>query len=464
VLPFTNVSGDESNQYLVEGFKQELIKTLRPIQGVKIKTGRDNYSGKSPSQIASILGVDSVMFGSVNRIGDELKVTYELISGSDNTTLAVGTVTGQVEDIFSLQAEVAQSVRSELFGNTEQVLISASRPANFHAYRSFLQGNYAFDRRGSDGNFADAMRLFEETIELDPDFGPAYLQLATAHALAPVYGGASLEDSNRMAIIIAEQGIAADPTIEAAAGAVYGLIYHRKKEWAKSELAYQQATTAAVVDSNAFNWYSRMLASVGRLDKSSELAVAAFDLDPESAVIASRVALSYSWLGDAENASPFFELAGQLGAEGTTHLMGWSLFLAREGQIDKSREIAKIGANQAGFPPGWIDDVFDGMIDDEKSIAALSAVNQTADAGQIPPQIEVVARTLLGDIDGAMQVAKLLEEPGEAFEMDLLWIPEFAPLRKHPDFIRLMDDLGVAEYWNLHGCKFSDANLTCPES
>lgn len=464
VLPFVNVSGDESNQYLVEGFKQELIKTLQPIPQLKIKTGRDSYSGKTPPQIAIILGVDSVLFGRVNRIGDELQVTYELVDGMDSTSLAAGSVTGDIQGLFDLQVTVAKSVRNELFGSDEQFLVSKSRPASSEAYLSFLQGNFAFDKRGSGDNFDEAIRLFEATIEQDPSFGPAYLQLATAYALAPVYQGASLDESNRKAILTVEQGIAADASIEEAAGAVSGFIFHRQKEWTKSELAYQKATNAETVDSNAFNWYSRMLASVGRLDEALNQSLEAFDLDPESAVIASRLALSYSWVGDAEKASQHFELAHGLGAGGSTHLMGWALFLAREGQIDESREIAKIAANQAGLPPEWIDDVIAGMLDEEKTAAALLTVNQTVAAGQMPPQIEVVVRTLLGDIDGAMGVAELLENPGEAFEMDLLWIPEFAPLRRHPDFIVLMENLGIAEYWDLHGCKFVDAAVTCPAS
>ncbi|MBT8099435.1 MAG: hypothetical protein KJO82_06775, partial [Gammaproteobacteria bacterium] len=130
--------------------------------------------------------------------------------------------------------------------------------------------------------------------------------------------------------------------------------------------------------------------------------------------------------------------------------------------IDESREIAKIAANQAGLSPEWIDAVIAGMLDEEMTAVALQTVNQTVAAGQMPPQIEVVVRTLLGDIDGALKVAALLENPGEAFEMDLLWIPEFAPLRRHPEFISLMERLGIVEYWDLHGCKFADAAVTCP--
>ena len=461
VLPFTNVSGDANNQYLVHGFKTGVIQALQPIPDVVIKTGRTAYPSKSATEIADILDVDSVLLGTVNRNGDELKVTYELVEASDSRTLAGGTVTGEVVDFFDLQTDVAAAVRRDLFGGRQQILVSASRPSNFDAYDSYLQGSYAFDRRGNGSNLETAMRLFEETIRMDPSFGPAYLQLATAYALLPAYRSKSLDESNRMAVSIVEQGIAADPSIEEASGAVFGFIYHSQKEWAKAELAYQQATNAIVVDSNAFNWYSRMLASVGRLDAALEQANLALELDPESAVITSRVALSYSWLGDADNAARYFERARRLGAEGATHLLGLALFLIREGKIEESREVAKFAADQGGLPPEWIDVVTAGIFDAELAAAALQAVNDTVAAGQMPPQIEVVARTMLNDLDGAMRVVQLLEQPGEAFEMDLLWIPEFAPLRQHPDFLDLMERLGIVEYWGLHGCRFEDAVVNC---
>jgi DNA-binding winged helix-turn-helix (wHTH) protein/TolB-like protein len=463
VLPFVNVSGNPDNQYIAEGFKTELVKALQQIPDVVIRSGRDAYPTKSASEIAGILDVDSVLLGSVNRSGDELKVSYELFDRVDNMTRIGGTLTGDIDKLFAFQGEVADAVHNDIVGTTEQHLVSSSRPSNFEAYDSYLQGAYAFDRRGNDDNLEDAIRLFEETLRLDPGFGPAYLQLATAYALLPRYKGASLENSNHKAIEKVEEGIIADSSIRDAAGAVYGYIYHNQKEWAKAELAFQQATNAAVVDSNAFNWYSRMLASVGRLDAALEQALRAFELDPDSAVVNSRVALSYSWLGDAEKASEFFERSRRLGAEGTTHLMGWALFLSREGDLDKSREIAKIATGNGGFPPEWIDPVISGLFDAEMSAAALQAVNDAVSTGEMPRQIEVVARTMLGDIDGAMQVANLLEQPGEVFEMDLLWIPEFRPLRQHPDFLTLMERLGIVEYWSLHACEFEDAAVSCAD-
>ena len=83
-------------------------------------------------------------------------------------------------------------------------------------------------------------------------------------------------------------------------------------------------------------------------------------------------------------------------------------------------------------------------------------------ANQISGQAEFVTRGLLGDLDGAMDVARRLEAPGEAFEMDLLFIPEMQPLRERDDFLDLMDALGISQYWEDNGCAWTSAAVTCP--
>ncbi len=460
VLPFENASNDPNDQYLASGFRDEFVGTLKRISNFGVKTGRDPYPEMEPNEVGKVFNVDSVLRGNVQRMGDSLKVSYEVTRTRNGEVIAASGITDRITNVFDMQERLARQVLEDLFGPSTPTLVSASRPSNYEAYDSYLQGVYVFERR-TGRNLQEAIELFEKTIELDPDFGPAYLQLATATALMPAYLGADVVSSNRRAISIVERGVAEDASIEAAAGAVFGFVYHSRKEWTKSELAYRRATSAAVVDANAFNWYSRMLASVGRLDRALEEALKAWQLDQDNSVINSRVAMSYFWLNDAANARRFFERARRLGAQGTTHLLGHALFLASQEDIDRARDIAAQAAAAAGLSRGSIDDVLSGIENPELAAQALATLDEDISAGKLTPQIEVVARTLLGDLDGAMDVARRLEAPGEIFEMDLLWIPQFRPLRQRPDFLELMNDLGVTEYWELNGCRFVEADVRC---
>ena len=115
-----------------------------------------------------------------------------------------------------------------------------------------------------------------------------------------------------------------------------------------------------------------------------------------------------------------------------------------------------------GAPTYWVEPYFEGLADPAKRPEALEALDLAASKGEISAQAEFAARALIGDADGAMQIANLLERPGEVFEMDLLFIPEMQALRQHEDFMPLMQRLGIVDYWKANGCKWNSDKVSCP--
>ena len=463
VEPFVKASASAADAYLTYGFRAELVRTLLSVPGLCVVAADSASAYVDDLPLTERVWLDAVLTGGVQRAGDDLKVTYELVDADSGAVLGSDSLMGPVDELFDLQRRLADSVRTLVLPNNDAVLMSSTRPANFDAYEDYLRGLYAFERRGNPGNFALAVSLFESTIAADPAFGPAYLKLAMAAALAPVYVQADEELSYTRAVSLVREGIAADASIESASGAVFGYVAHQRKDWAAAELAFERATSARIVDANAFNWYSRFLASVGRLDGSLEQALTAWRMDPDNAVINSRVALSYAWLGESEQALEFFQRAERLGAAGTTHLMGYALLLATRGDHDAAGAVARRAMQEAGIVDGWVDAVLRALEDGSNRRQALEALDRAAAGGQLKPQVEVVTRMLLGDKEGAMRIAKRLLEPGEAFEMDLLWIPQFEPLRRHPQFAELVAGLGLTDYWASVGCELDDARVVCSD-
>ena len=462
VMPFENASHDPANNYLVSGFKDELVNTLHNIPDFTVKSSRVPHAGEEVTAIAGSLGVDAVLFGRVHRNGEQLQIFYTVEDGRNGDVVATAELEGSVAEIFQLQEDLARMVRRDLFGKSSQQLISRTRPASFAAYDRYMRGLYAFDNRLDTGSsLEEAIELFQETIRLDANFGPAYLMLATAYALVPIYRDAAGDEMYRTAIATAEEGVSVDASIRDAANAIFGFIYHQQMQWLKAEDAYLAATSAEVVDPNAFNWYSRMLASVGRLDASLEQALIALEMDPTSAVINSRVALAYLWIGDTRNAEEFFDRAAKFGVTGPTHMMGYALFLFREQRSEEAYELSFQVARVAGGSEAWIDPVFAALDDPSRSAEALAALDAAVAENGVSRRIEFIARTVLGDIDGAMDVARQLEEHGEVFEMDLLFIPEVQPLREHPDFPALLDALGITDYWRARGCTWNGQVVSC---
>lgn len=461
VLPFENLTGNPDDAALTSGFKVELFHTLQNIPELAVKNGRVSHGDLEIGEIAIELEVDAVLSGALQRQGDQLKFSYQLMRGYDGIVVSSGVVSGPVENLFGLQEELAGKVRRHVVGGSDKSLLSSSRPANFEAYERYIRGTFALERRGVAGNLEEAITLFEEAIQLDPNYGPAYLALAEIYVLLPDYRGAGLVASHAKAIEIVQTGIAMDPAIENAAGAVFGFVYHKQKKWAQAEQAFRRATSAAVVESNAFNWYSLMLGSVGRFDESLQMALAAIEIDPGSAVINSRVAIVYTWIGDAKKAAEYFERSRLLGAEGGTHRLANALFVARRGDLEQSRDLAITGMSLDGGSTEWIEPFFAALADPEKRDVAIAAIDDVAANAEIELQVEATLRMILGDVDGALAVSREIVTPSAALETELFFLPEFEPLRQRPEFLELMGALGVTDYWQEAGCVWEDLQVEC---
>lgn len=459
IMPFDNLTGAPRDDYLASGFKEVLVQTLRRIDDYTVRNGRVKYD-KEPLEIAQMLGVEYVLFGSLRRNGDMLAISYQISARRKGVVLG-GEVEGPVGQLFGLQESLARMVRDDLDGQSVQTLFK-SRPSDSDAYDSYMRGVYALEHRGTAGNLEHAIELFVHSIRLDAKYGPSYLALATAYALMPDYRDESLQEMNQLALETVQAGIEADPVIENAASAINGFVYHKQKRWKNAEEAYLRAVNGEVVDSNAFNWYSRMLASVGRLDDALEQALRAVEIDPSSPVINSRVAIAYAWLSESDKANEYFVRANDLGASGSIHYMAYALNLARQGQVEKALKFTQAGFAIEGTHADWIMPLFDALNDPMKVPAALAVLDEVEVAGRLPPQVGFVARTMLGDIDGAMRVALLLERDGEIFEMDLLFIPELRALRQHPGFMPLLDRLGITSYWKSEDCVWESDRVRCP--
>jgi hypothetical protein len=205
-----------------------------------------------------------------------------------------------------------------------------------------------------------------------------------------------------------------------------------------------------------------MLGGVGRLDDALTQILLAQEIDPSSAVINSRTAIVYTWLGETERAGDYYRRASQLGASGEIHVLGQAMLLIRAGKFEEAARLTGAGVEFAGGRTDWIEPLFVAVNDLAARPAALAAIESAFSESSLDPRLEIIARTMLDDVDGAMAVAMEIATSGEIFEMDMLFLKELSPLRAHPDFMNLMDSLGVSAYWQNNGCAWKDDKIRCP--
>ncbi len=184
VLPFVNMSADQSNEYFSDGLSEELLNLLAKTPGLRVaaRTSSFAFKGKNKDikEIADTLNVEALLEGSVRRDGNQIRVTTQLINAADGYHLWSETYDRELTNIFALRDEIAQKIISalhvELGADTAP---SRGRPTeNMQAYSLYLQAMERM-RLGGQG-FPDAVRLAGEAIELDPDFAEAYQIKAVA--------------------------------------------------------------------------------------------------------------------------------------------------------------------------------------------------------------------------------------------------------------------------------------------
>lgn len=456
----------ELDALLCYGFAEELMGQLLQAEGLRVVRSRQPYPAEvGANSIADELNVDAVILGRMVRSGHDLHVDVEIRNRRSGFTEWTDGYPGSLSDAVDIRAKLARDVVRRLTGQPAGgTSMPASRPKSFETSEAFTRGQYEFSVR-SLASLYRAIDAFQETIDLDPEYGPAYVHLAYAFALIPEYDpSASRNAMYEKAINAANRGVAVDPSVEGPAQSVYGFIDHKRGLWSSAARAHAKAIASDPVYPISHQLYSRLLASTGRLQASLVQAQRAREIDPQQAVLISRLAMAYFWLDDLDNAERYFELSdAHAEYEAPIHDLAYSLFLIRKGRYDRAADEAIAGLQKYGADASWIPAVFAGIYDPDSHDEARRIVASLSDQKLITPSVEITLWALLKDGERAMRVARLLETDGELFEAELMFIPQFGVLRGHPDFPGLLDAIGMTEYWSNAGCAWQADRVVCED-
>ena len=217
--------------------------------------------------------------------------------------------------------------------------------------------------------------------------------------------------------------------------------------------------------SSSHHWYSRFLATVGRLEESLEQAKIAWQLDTASPILIARLGVAYHWMNDSENARKYYEKAAAQEVGSWIHNLSYTLFLMREQKWDEAREKAREALESYGQPTDWVDPVFGGMMnksDPESLQSTVASISFAAASGTMPRNIQVAFWVFLEQGDKAMEAAWALQKlGGEHFEIEVIYLDEYRVLREHQEFPKLFDALGLTEYWESIGCNWDGRRVIC---
>jgi TolB-like protein/DNA-binding winged helix-turn-helix (wHTH) protein len=302
VLPLQNLSNDPNQEYFVDGMTDELITDLAQIRELKVvsKTSIMQYKGtRTPlPQIGRELGVDAVVEGSVLRSGDRVRITAQLIRTATDRHIWAEAYDGDLRDVLSLQARVAEAITSQVKLNLtaeESGRLRRPRAVNPEAFDLYLRGRYAWNQRNPDG-FQEAIQYFQQAIEKDSNFALAYSGLADSHTLLALYG----ENSTSMAEAkaAAENALRLDDTLAEAHTSLAAVKILHDWDWQGAEAEFHRALELNPNSAQAHHWYGNLLLGPeGRHEEAIAELKRAQELDPLSLIINADTGFAYYLAG-----------------------------------------------------------------------------------------------------------------------------------------------------------------------
>jgi len=187
VLPFENLSPDPDNEYFTDGVTEDIIIQLSKIGNLRVmsRSSMMRYKGseKPIREIGDELGVNTILEGSVRRVGNRVRINSQLIDLQTNESLWGETYDRTIEDIFSIQSDVATQIAYALQINLsaeERSYIERQPTKNLEAYDYYLRGREYYSRYRREHN-ESAIEFFKRAIDVDPEFALAYAGLADAY-------------------------------------------------------------------------------------------------------------------------------------------------------------------------------------------------------------------------------------------------------------------------------------------
>jgi adenylate cyclase len=188
VLPFTNLTQDQTDEYFTDGIVDDLITDLSRVSGLFVIARNSTFAYKNKSievrDIAQELGVRYVLQGSVQRAGDQVRINVHLVDATTGGQRWAERYDASIADIFALQDEVTGAIVDALalrLTDTERIILHQAETSVPAAYDAFLRG-WEHYRRTTPEDYAAAVPYFEHAIELDPNYGRAYAALALVYA------------------------------------------------------------------------------------------------------------------------------------------------------------------------------------------------------------------------------------------------------------------------------------------
>ena len=453
VLPFVNMSDDAGNQYFSDGISEELLNVLVRVDDLSVASRTSSFAYRdqklSSSQIAKELNVAHILEGSVRKAGNKVRITAQLIDAKDDRHIWSKTYDRELTDIFAIQDEIANAIVSALRGslaeakNRATVTVKADTN-NMQAYDMYLKARELFIARS---DLKESVRLFEQVVEMDPNFARGWEGLAAVTAVVESWGIVD-RDYNGMVVPAAERALQLAPSLSMPWAALAMAEQNKQDiDWAKSLALSAKAIQADPKNATAYLWRSIAWLNLGFFDKAIADQDSCLRVDPAYKNCTRWKAQSYIYTGDDGKAMALFEQGIAAGFV-TNRANSFVPSMVRSGNTLAARLILKDINVAPEFSNILIKELADPGASkiDARAIVAKYGADNTKTSG-VDLSVRIVY-LWLGDFDA---VGEHVGEGDNSNDEILAWEPARPAWRNSPGFKRVVRKMGVLNYWQKHG-------------
>lgn len=355
VLPFLNISTDAENDYFCEGLAEEVINALTNIKAffVVARASAFSFKGKDIDvrEVGRRLNVDTVLEGSVQKVGDRVRVTAQLIDACNGYHFWSERFDRQMADIFAIQDEITLAIVKQLkveLLTKEQSAVLARKQESLEAYNLYLKGRFYWAKRPQ--GIAKAIEYFEQAIEKEPTYARARAGLADCYVTWGSWENGTLPPIEAMAKArqAVNKALELDNRLAEAHTTMAYRTTHHDWDWSTAEAQFKYALELNPNYAVCHHWYSHFLTALGRTQESLSASRRCLELDPLDLVINIHLAWHYQFARQYEEAIEQCWKTSELHPNSFWPAYFFGLAYEQQGQVDRAVEEFRNAVTMSG--------------------------------------------------------------------------------------------------------------------
>jgi len=455
VLPLLNLTGDSSQEYFADGMTEALTTDLARMESLQVisRSSTMGYKGtkKKLPEMAKELHADAIVEGSVQRSGDRVQITAQLVRADTDKHLWADTYVRDFHDILALQDDVASAIAKQVqfkLGGPEPMPIAKSNPISPEAYETYLKANSFLDQF----DLQKSIDYYNQAIKLAPNYAPAYAHMARSYFFLGFFGAMPPQQAwgkvKEAALLATEK----DNRLPEGHGALALAKLHYDWDFTGAEQEFKRAVELNPSNADTLHDFAHYLMAMGRMDESAAQSRRAVDLDP----VDDGLTDCLCWHSYAAHQ---YDISIQLALEvlkrqpGDTWemvILGWDyeqkhMNAEAIAQFKKAVDSTPKDSTMYGFLLGVLGHAYASAGDKSDALAVLQTLVARAKQSYASPFDIALIYAALGDKDAAFAWLDKAVTERSTWLIYSKWEPRLDPLRSDARFPEVLRHIGLPQ-------------------